>query len=671
MKLDTVTFNNFRIFKNETFKFNPLTILTGVNSSGKSTIVKALMLLQENLTPKNNLGRLTFKDGLHKLGNFESILTRGIDERSIIFTLKFENTDFFDSKVSKHILNQVQFITITREYEQDEFQTQNGILKRFIISIDDDTDLIKCFKNDIGNFEIEINHKWFIDKILNNGLFQFNPLLYKIWDKLRVDEINETLETWRERLSSEEEMELQNIIVDDEEYLRLNERLSDLNKNGNSDLSNKYKLIVKQIREIEQEYENKINSIEKEIDELDSSVDRDEEQERRNNLYEEKEILNRKRDDEKSELYGQLEAMESQNDSLIREVFEEKADIEDRLDIIVEKAENKIKDEYQKLKDTVREGNIRSLLYNQLKNASQSFLLSLKDIEIKKEVSDLDKRTIADYLINQEWGDKIYALTENEEVKLIADLVSWTHETLFIKKATLEDRRTEEEIAKDEKDGIRETDYKGVRFHDIVGKGNNNQLAKLLINKISELIQFFNKPLPLISLSAMRGFQQRIYKTSQTTYHLEDALSNLLDMQHENRQQALDFITNWIFVFGITKNKNHRLIAEIIEGDYVRGFIEEVNVSNDEEKITRTNIADLGLGISQLLPIIIYTASTIDKNQLICIEEPGTHLHPNLQAKLVEFMLSISKSYGIQFLVETHSEVFIRKLQYEVAHKEN
>ena len=50
------------------------------------------------------------------------------------------------------------------------------------------------------------------------------------------------------------------------------------------------------------------------------------------------------------------------------------------------------------------------------------------------------------------------------------------------------------------------------------------------------------------------------------------------------------------------------------------------------------------------------------------IEEPETNLHPDLQAKLADIIVEAQASMT-QFIIETHSEYFIRKLQYLVATK--
>lgn len=51
----------------------------------------------------------------------------------------------------------------------------------------------------------------------------------------------------------------------------------------------------------------------------------------------------------------------------------------------------------------------------------------------------------------------------------------------------------------------------------------------------------------------------------------------------------------------------------------------------------------------------------------LLIEEPETHLHPKYQSMLAEMFLDAYTTYNIQFVVETHSEYLIRKFQTFVA----
>lgn len=81
------------------------------------------------------------------------------------------------------------------------------------------------------------------------------------------------------------------------------------------------------------------------------------------------------------------------------------------------------------------------------------------------------------------------------------------------------------------------------------------------------------------------------------------------------------------------------------------------------------NIVDVGVGTSQLLPIIIESVISLNKSVLL-IEEPETHIHPNAQAKLAELFVNCVKKYDKQFFIETHSMYLVRQLQILVAKNE-
>ena len=58
-----------------------------------------------------------------------------------------------------------------------------------------------------------------------------------------------------------------------------------------------------------------------------------------------------------------------------------------------------------------------------------------------------------------------------------------------------------------------------------------------------------------------------------------------------------------------------------------------------------------------------------DKNgttKKFLIEEPEANLHPSFQSKLADLFLDAWIKYDHEFVIETHSEYLIRKLQYHV-----
>ena len=70
---------------------------------------------------------------------------------------------------------------------------------------------------------------------------------------------------------------------------------------------------------------------------------------------------------------------------------------------------------------------------------------------------------------------------------------------------------------------------------------------------------------------------------------------------------------------------------------------------------------DVGLGYSLSLPLII-TALTSKNSTIIC-EEPELHLHPKMQAQLMELFIHSSLVNKNQFIIETHSENLLLRAQ--------
>lgn len=70
---------------------------------------------------------------------------------------------------------------------------------------------------------------------------------------------------------------------------------------------------------------------------------------------------------------------------------------------------------------------------------------------------------------------------------------------------------------------------------------------------------------------------------------------------------------------------------------------------------------DVGIGISQVLPIIV--AVLTQKNPILAIEQPELHIHPALQVELADlFIDAANKNPEAIYLIETHSEHFILRL---------
>ncbi|GLU51130.1 hypothetical protein Dfri01_05910 [Dyadobacter frigoris] len=95
---------------------------------------------------------------------------------------------------------------------------------------------------------------------------------------------------------------------------------------------------------------------------------------------------------------------------------------------------------------------------------------------------------------------------------------------------------------------------------------------------------------------------------------------------------------------------------------------------------------NFGYGYSQIASIIFKVAEHIAKkyvstsnggymfneeSSLMILEEPEANLHPKFQSLLADFFVEVAETFKIQFIIETHSEYLIRKLQVLTARKDN
>ncbi|MDM1391318.1 DUF3696 domain-containing protein [Myroides marinus] len=167
-------------------------------------------------------------------------------------------------------------------------------------------------------------------------------------------------------------------------------------------------------------------------------------------------------------------------------------------------------------------------------------------------------------------------------------------------------------------------------------------------------------------IEAVRANTKRLY-----TNDSQGTSFNELILEFRSRKistTGVMFINKWLNKFEI---------ADSIEISDVEGVANTVYLNKDGEKIA---LADLGYGITQFLPILLKLAleQPIDNSEdkkynyikkIILLEEPETNLHPKLQSLLGDFLVDAINTFEIKFIIETHSEYIIRKLQVLTATK--
>ena len=82
-------------------------------------------------------------------------------------------------------------------------------------------------------------------------------------------------------------------------------------------------------------------------------------------------------------------------------------------------------------------------------------------------------------------------------------------------------------------------------------------------------------------------------------------------------------------------------------------------------KADMVNIADVGIGVSQVLPILVALIAA-QEGQIVYVEQPELHLHPRAQVVMAE-LLAEAANRGVRVIVETHSSLLLLTVQTLIA----
>lgn len=188
-----------------------------------------------------------------------------------------------------------------------------------------------------------------------------------------------------------------------------------------------------------------------------------------------------------------------------------------------------------------------------------------------------------------------------------------------------------------------------------------------------------------VYLSANLTKQSALFSIRDKNNALAQAIHDYQQLNILVGEEEQRFVLEWMKAFDVGDNFNIKMFS---------GEAYEMKINSSSGDV---HLADKGMGSIQVMALIMKLACAIRRRALIyirpgalesykeypvqttiIIEEPELSLHPALQSKLADLFLDVYKRYGINFIVETHSEYLIRKTQllvkdndFEVAPNEN
>ena len=167
----------------------------------------------------------------------------------------------------------------------------------------------------------------------------------------------------------------------------------------------------------------------------------------------------------------------------------------------------------------------------------------------------------------------------------------------------------------------------------------------------------------VVWLGPLRSAPQRVYDRANTTSSPGDGkhVAMYLFDHASVVEQANDWLRRLEIPYALD-------VVPIAAGDAASrlvGDLVAISLTDQRSGVTVTP-ADVGFGISQALPIVVELLAR--RQSVIAIEQPETHLHPRLQARVADLFIDAVQEGGRanQLIVETHSEHLMLRVQRRI-----
>lgn len=107
----------------------------------------------------------------------------------------------------------------------------------------------------------------------------------------------------------------------------------------------------------------------------------------------------------------------------------------------------------------------------------------------------------------------------------------------------------------------------------------------------------------------------------------------------------------------------YELSVEQLSGHSSEDALGDVAIAVLTDRSTGLSVspADVGFGISQILPVVVQLVGNTDS--IILIEQPEIHLHPRMQSRLADVLIAAAVENRNTVVIETHSEHILTRLQ--------
>jgi predicted ATPase len=171
----------------------------------------------------------------------------------------------------------------------------------------------------------------------------------------------------------------------------------------------------------------------------------------------------------------------------------------------------------------------------------------------------------------------------------------------------------------------------------------------------------------LIHIPGLRGNPTRAYPMTSAgplfPGTFEQYTASVIARWAENKDEKLKELGNDLKFLGLTwKVTAHRINETEVELKV--GRLKKSARGGSDDLV---NIADVGFGVSQTLPILV-ALRMAEPGQIVYIEQPEIHLHPRAQYAMATILAEAAER-GVTIIAETHSSLLLLGLRTLVAKK--
>jgi AAA ATPase domain/Protein of unknown function (DUF3696) len=169
----------------------------------------------------------------------------------------------------------------------------------------------------------------------------------------------------------------------------------------------------------------------------------------------------------------------------------------------------------------------------------------------------------------------------------------------------------------------------------------------------------------IIHVPGLRGSPERAYPVSAIGESFpgtfEDYAASVIAYWTERLDSKLDRLGEDLANLGLT----WKVLARAVDDTQVELRVGRLIKPKRGGASDLVNIADVGFGISQTLPVVVALLAA-KPGQLVFIEQPEIHLHPRAQVAMAK-LLARAAERGVRVVIETHSSLLLLGVQSLVA----